>query len=146
MNNKIGFEIPLNAIGISLIITVLLALVNIGSNTAFNSVVSLQISCLFISYFISVSCVLIRRITNQPLPPSRWSMGRLAIPVNILALMYIAFVFVMTLFPLAVPVVPKTMNWAALIWGVIVGFAVVNYLVHGRKVYKGPVVQVSKEY
>jgi choline transport protein len=72
-------------------------------------------------------------------------MGRLAIPVNIIALIYIAFVFVLTLFPTATPVVPKTMNWAALIWGVVVIFTLINYVLHGKRGYQGPVVHVRKE-
>lgn len=103
-------------------------------------------SSLFTSYFISIGCVLLKRLKGQPLPLSRWSMGKLAIPVNSLALMYIAFAFVMTLFPTTTPVVPQTMNWAALIWGAVVMIALVNYVLYGRKIYEGPVVYVKKDF
>jgi choline transport protein len=146
VNTKVGHELPLNAVIVSLGITVILALINLGSTAAFNSVVSIQISSLFTSYFISISCILIKRIKGEPLPPSRWSMGRLAIPMNILALMYILFVFVMTLFPTALPVSPVNMNWAILIWGTVVLFAIGSYFVHGHKTYQGPVVMVNKNF
>jgi len=142
---KVGVEIPLNAVLLSLSITVLLALINIGSTAAFNSVVSLLVSSLFTGYFISIGCILLKRLKGEPLPPSRWSMGRFAIPMNMLALTYIAFALIMSFFPIAKQVTPVTMNWSVLVWGVIVGGATIIYFVQGRYVYKGPVVYVNKE-
>ena len=143
VNTKVGHELPLNSVIFSLGITIILGLINLGSTTAFNSVVSIQISSLFTSYFISISCILIKRLKGEPLPPSRWTMGRFAIPMNILALLYIIFVFVMTLFPVALPVTAENMNWAVLIWGFVIIVALVSYVLHGRKVYDGPVVHVT---
>jgi choline transport protein len=142
---KVGTEIPLNAVLLSLSITVLLALVNIGSTAAFNSVVSLLVSSLFSGYFISIGCILLKRLRGEPLPPSRWSMGRLAIPMNIISLLYIAFALIMSFFPIAKAVTPVSMNWSVLVWGVIIGAATIMYWVQGRYVYKGPVVYVNKE-
>jgi amino acid transporter len=142
---KVGTEIPLNAVLLSLSITVLLALINIGSTAAFNSVVSLLVSSLFTGYFISIGCILLKRLRGEPLPPSRWSMGRAAIPMNVIALLYITFALIMSFFPVARVVTPSSMNWSVLVWGCIVGFSTLTYFYHGRHVYKGPVVYVNKE-
>ena len=143
---RLGTEIPLNAVILSLFITVVLALINIGSTAAFNSIISLLVSSLFTAYFISISCILLKRIRGEPLPPSRWSMGRFAVPVNIIAILYIVFAFVMSFFPTAKQVTPVSMNWSVLVWGVFVIFSIIVYFVQGRYVYKGPVVYVNKDF
>jgi choline transport protein len=142
---RVGTEIPLNAIILSLSITVVLSLINIGSTVAFNSVVSLLVGALFTSYFISIGCILLKRLRGEPLPPSRWSMGRFAIPMNLIALGYIGFAFVMSFFPPTKSVTAATMNWSVLVWGVVIILATISYLFHGAKSYKGPVVYVNKE-
>jgi choline transport protein len=141
---RLGTEIPLNAVLLSLSITILLAIINIGSTAAFNSIISLLVSSLFTAYFISISCILIKRIRGEPLPPSRWSMGRLAIPCNIIALLYITLAFVISFFPIFKQVTAVSMNWSVLVWGVVFFFATIIYYVSGRYVYKGPVVFVMK--
>ncbi|KAF2116026.1 hypothetical protein BDV96DRAFT_621122 [Lophiotrema nucula] len=61
-----GKEIPLNAILLSCAIAVLLVLINIGSMTALNAIILLQVVSLMFTYACSLSCVLYRRgpLTN----------------------------------------------------------------------------------
>ena len=143
---KLGTEIPLNAVILSLFITVLLALINIGSTAAFNSVISLLVSSLFTGYFISIGSILLKRLRGQPLPPSRWGMGRLAIPINILSLFYIAFALIMSMFPIFNHPTAVNMNWSVLVWGFILIMATVIYIVSGRHIYRGPVAYVRRDY
>ncbi len=141
---RLGTELPLNAVLLSLSITILLAIINIGSTAAFNSVISLLVSSLFTAYFISISSILVKRLRGEPLPPSRWSLGRFAIPCNIVALLYIILAFVVSFFPIFKQVTAVSMNWSVLVWGVIIIFATIVYFVSGRHIYKGPVVLVMK--
>lgn len=141
---SVGLEIPLNAVIGSLFITVILALINIGSTAAFNCIVSLLVSSLFTSYFISIGCILLKRLKGEPLPPSRWSLGRLAVPLNIFALVYMLWSFIMSFFPVYAVVTALNMNWAILIYGVVMLFAFAMYFTHGRKIYEGPVVKVRE--
>jgi choline transport protein len=144
--SNLGTEIPLNAVLVSLSITILLAVINIGSTAAFNSVISLLVGSLYTGYFISISCILIKRIRGEPLPPSRWSMGKFAIPMNVLALLYITFALIMSFFPITKVVTPASMNWSVLVWGVVLIFALIVYFINGKHIYKGPVVYVNKEW
>ena len=141
---RLGTELPLNAVLLSLSITVILAIINIGSTAAFNSIISLLVSSLFTAYFISISSILLKRLRGEPLPPSRWSLGRFAIPCNIIALMYITLAFVVSFFPIYKQVTAVSMNWSVLVWGVVIIFSTIVYIVSGRHVYKGPVVFVMK--
>lgn len=87
MNNTV--HIPVNATILTLLCTVALSLINLGSNAAFNAILSLQLSSLNASYAICISCVMVRRLRNpQSLPPARWSLGRWGLPINIVATAY----------------------------------------------------------
>lgn len=72
----IGTPIPLNAIILSLFITIIVSLLNLGSATAFNSIVGLLSGSGGVSYTISIGCVLWRRLFGKPLPSSPFSLGK----------------------------------------------------------------------
>lgn len=120
----------------------LLSLINIGSSVAFNAIMSLGTAALLSSYLISISCVRLRRWRHQPLPPARWSMGRFTPFVDTVSLLVLAIVFVFTFFPLTNDTAPSEFNWAIVIFGAVVVFALGYYALHARKVYKGPVTRV----
>lgn len=140
-----GSNIPLNAVLVSLTVTALLSLINIGSSAALNAILALTTVSLLCSYMIVISCVLLKRLRGEPLPMRRFNLGRAGIVVNILALCYLAPIFVFSFFPAATPTTPTAMNWAVVMFFAIMGFATVYYFVHGRKVYVPPVALVKRE-
>ncbi|GAB1206825.1 hypothetical protein APSETT445_005527 [Aspergillus pseudonomiae] len=80
-------RLPVNAIGLSCVISGLLALINIGSDTAFHAIISLNVAALMWTYVVSIGCLLYRRLScPDTLPPQRWSMGKYGIWVNAAAL------------------------------------------------------------
>jgi choline transport protein len=104
------------------------------------------VAALISSYIISISCITIKKLRGEPLPPSKWSMGRYGIVVNIISVFYLILIFIMSFFPLATPVDPETMNWSSLIYGAVVIIALFYYFVWGKDYYKGPVVHVKPIY
>jgi len=140
-----GWNIPLNAVLVSLVVTTLLSLINIGSTAALNAILALTTVSLLASYMIVIGCVLLRRIRGQPLPASRFSLGRWGLVVNIIAMCYLAPIFVFAFFPAATPVTPETMNWAVVMFAGILGFAVIYYFAVGRKHYVPPVALVRRD-
>jgi choline transport protein len=52
---------------------------------------------------------------------------------------------VISFFPLFAAVTAQTMNYGVVMFAGVAVIAMVNYLVHGRKVYKGPVVYVNRD-
>ncbi|OBT68100.1 hypothetical protein VE03_01538 [Pseudogymnoascus sp. 23342-1-I1] len=141
---KPGWNIPLNSVLVTFLITTLLSLINIGSHVAFNAIGSLAVSALLATYMISFICLIIRRLTGDPLPPRRWSLGRYGIFVNIGAVLYLSVVWVFIFFPVETPVTPETMNWNAVMFGSTMIFAVGYYFAVGRKVYTAPVDKVKR--
>lgn len=78
-----GQNIPLRAVMVSLCVTTLLSLINIGSDVALNAINSLAGVSLLTSYLITLGCLIWRRLCGPPLPPRKWSLGRLGLPINI---------------------------------------------------------------
>jgi choline transport protein len=136
--------IPTNAIWLSLSISCLLNLIVLGSTTAFNALISLQVVALMATYMISISCVLWRRIKcPETLPLCRWSLGRAGIAINIIALLYAAFAFFWCFWPSTTPVDLDTVNWSPVMFVGVMVIAMVLFVFRGRKVYQGPVVTVE---
>ncbi|KAK2764533.1 hypothetical protein FQN54_009228 [Arachnomyces sp. PD_36] len=140
-----GWNIPLNAVIVSLIITVLLSLINIGSDVALFAIVSLTITSLMTSYIITISCLVIKRLRGQPLPPHRWSLGKYGLAINIGALAFLIPLFVFAMFPLTAEVEPATMNWSVVMYGGMLIFSTAYYWLGGRHTYIPPVALVKRD-
>ncbi|KAI7158396.1 amino acid permease [Hortaea werneckii] len=142
----IGTPIPLNSILFSLTILIILALINIGSTAALNTIIALLTSATSFSYALSISCMLLKRLRGQPLPPASFSMGRYSVPVNMFAVGYIITAAVASFFPVSVPVDAVSMNWSVVVFGGVLCIACVDYVFRGRKHYVAPVQHVEKEW
>ncbi|KAK0511157.1 hypothetical protein JMJ35_006709 [Cladonia borealis] len=140
-----GWNIPLNAVLVSLVVTVLLSLINIGSTVALDAIISLTIGSLVSSYIITVGCILMKRIRKEPLPARRWTLGRYGFAVNVCALLFLVPIFIFSFFPLATPVVASTMNWGVVIYSAMIIFATVYYFLYARHVYVPPVALVKRD-
>jgi choline transport protein len=140
-----GWNIPLRAVCISLVVSSLLACINLGSSTALNAINSLGGVSILTSYFITISCLIWRRVAGRPLPPRRWSLGRFGLAINIAALLFLLPVWFFAFWPLATPVTPANMNWSSTMFGGTISFALVYYAVRARHQYVGPVLQVKRE-
>lgn len=137
-------QLPVRAIVFSCVCTSLLALINIGSNVAFNAIISLNLVSLMLTYMTSIGCVLLRRIRHpELLPRARWSLGRWGVAINIGGLAYSTHAFFWCFWPNTTPVDVTSFNWALVMFGGLAMFAIGYYLFKGRYVYRGPVVLVE---
>lgn len=135
---------PFNSVYLSTLVAVLISLVSLGSSFAFNVIASLSLLALMSTYLLSIGCVLLRRVRGEALPPARWSLGRLGLPVNALAAAYAGFVVVMSCFPDAArPGRPLDANWAPAIWGAVILLSIVAYVFHGREHFTPPIVFIE---
>ncbi|KAK0620409.1 amino acid permease [Immersiella caudata] len=141
---KPGWNIPLNSVILTFIITALLSLINIGSVTAFHAIGSLALNAILGTYLISFSIMILRRFRG-PLPPHRWSLGKYGLFVNIGAAAFLLIVWVFVFFPLTPTVTPETMNWSILMFGCTMTFAVMYYVLVGKHTYKSPVDLIKRD-
>ena len=158
-------SVPLWSIAVATLIACLLALINIGSSTAFNDIISLSVAGLYTSYLITSSLLLYRRCTGGIKLPSDfpdphtdtntaaarlvWGPWRIpgvfGIVNNVFACIYLTIILFFSFWPPATPTTAQTMNYSSLVLGAMVIFSVGYYVVYARKSYMGPVVEVESE-
>lgn len=139
-----GYDVPVNSIIVSCLCACILHCINIGSAIAFNIILSMGTVALLTSYLTSVSSVAYRRIMGLPLLPSKFSLGRWGLPINIISILFCLIVFIFALFPPVPNPTPAEMNWAVAVYGGVLLIAFTYYTFWARKNYVGPVMYVRK--
>ena len=139
-------KLPLYSVGLSVLITMLLGLINIGSSAAFNAVASLVVSGYLGSYTLPMVLLLRRKIFNpSSVHYGPWTLGRgLGIFCNAFGLVWIAIVMVFSFFPaVRTGLTAQTMNWSCLLWGGTMIIGIVSYFGYLRGRYNGPIVETD---
>lgn len=140
-----GWNIPLPAVTVSLSISALISLVNLGSAVALNAITSLGAVAVLLSYFLTISTLVHRRLRGPPLPPRRWSLGKFGLIINIGALCMLAPIIFFLTWPLTTPVTAEYMNWSTTMLGGTLLIATVYYFVKARGEYTGPSVHIKRD-
>ncbi|KAL1652677.1 hypothetical protein SLS61_004657 [Didymella pomorum] len=138
------FGVPLNSSYVTIIFVLLLSLITLGSAVAFQQVLALGVSAMLTTYMISISCVALKRIRGEPLLPSKFNLSKWGLPINIIAVLFLFFLWIFAFFPTVPSPAPADMNWAILGYGSVIIFALVYYVFRGRYRYVGPVEYVRK--
>lgn len=139
----------------------LLALINIGSEVAFNDLVAMSISGLYLSYMMVAGLLLYRRCTggisnarssetaviNTVGGKLVWGPfhlpGIFGIAVNTFALIYMTIAVFFSFWPPSWEVTVTTMNFSVVgTFGTVI-LSLVYYVLRARNVYDGPVVEVE---
>ncbi|KAF2468871.1 amino acid transporter [Lindgomyces ingoldianus] len=126
-----GHNIPIRAISLVSVVIILLSLINIGSSTALNAILSLSTIALYISYIIPISCLVSMRlrvkntiyssagqaeISEERLVFGPWNLGQWGF----------------------LPLTVTTMNYAGPVFGFVLLFAGMDFIVRGRRNFVGP--------
>lgn len=88
-------RIPTNAIICTACFTLILSAILAGSPLAFNIIASLGAAAILGSYVVSIGTITYRRIKGYKMLKTQFSLGRFALPVNILALTFVTFAWVL---------------------------------------------------
>ena len=151
--------IPLYAIAVMAGVSCVIGLINIGSATAFNIVLSIGVNSLYASYVLTEALFLWRRVTGSIRHPNQMSSstwhanelvwGPFRVPgiwgilLNAFGVGYGIIVFIFSFFPTAVKPDAEHMNFSCLMTGAVMIFAVAYYLLYAKKLYTGPVVEIA---
>lgn len=133
-----NLHIPIRTILLTGLVNVCLGLIDIGSSTAFNAIVSLVVSSYLSSYLIPILLMIRRRVLNETVHFGPWHLGRWGLPINVIAACYTFVTVIFTFFPVAVPVTAENMNYSCAVYGGVVLLGLVYYGVWGRKIYRAP--------
>ena len=136
-------KIPINALLLVGAICCLLALINIASSTAFNALISLPTIALYISYFIPIFFLVIRKLQNRHPQYGPFKLGRWGLPINLYALAFIVYILTFLPFPVELPVTATNMNYAGPLVGAIILMALGDWFVSGRKRFEVPVARTA---
>lgn len=140
----------------------LLCLINVGSSTVLNDVISLVLQGFYTSYFLAISLLLYRRLRAEIEEPENeinvadpevktrrftwgpWRIkGWLGTLNNMAACVYLVFIWIWSYWPSSLHVDGEDMNYSCLVLGVVVIISIVYYFVKARKTYRGPIVEVD---
>ncbi|OAP59078.1 hypothetical protein AYL99_06376 [Fonsecaea erecta] len=139
-------KLPLYSVALSVLITLLLGLINIGSSAAFNAVASLVVSGYLGSYTIPIILILHKKIYNpSSIHYGPWTLGRrFGIFCNFFGLIWIAIVMTFSFFPsVRTDLTLQSMNWSCLLWGGTMIIGVTSYFGYLRGRYNGPIVETD---
>ncbi|KAL2424571.1 Choline transport protein [Exophiala dermatitidis] len=139
-------KLPLYSVGISVVITLLLGLINIGSSAAFNAVASLVVAGYLGSYTLPMGLLLHKKLFNpSSIHYGPWTLGRrLGIFCNAFGLLWIAITMTFSFFPsVRTDLTLQSMNWSSLIWGGTMLIGVASYFGYLRGKYNGPIVETD---
>lgn len=148
------YKIPIRSIALVGTVIMLLSLINIGSSTALNAILSLSTIALYTSYIIPITCLIFMRIrvkdkvydstaghaeiSEQKLVFGPWNLGRWGLWINIYGATYATLLIPFLALPSSLPLTATTMNYAGPVFGLVLLFAGVDYVVRGRASFVGP--------
>ncbi|PKX97799.1 putative GABA permease [Aspergillus novofumigatus IBT 16806] len=153
--------LPTYSILLTMTVCCLLGLINIGSSVALNAVVSMAVSGLYLSYLMVGSLLLYRRCTGAisqhdhgedgviNVPGAKLAWGPFHVPgiwgtaVNTYAVIYMVIVVFFSFWPSQMSVNKTTMNFSVVGTVGTILLALLYYVLRARKVYTGPVMEVS---
>ena len=139
------YRIPIRAISLVTLVIVLLSLINIGSSTALNAILSLSTWALYISYLIPITILLLKRVrTPHSITYGPFRLGRFGPLINTYAIIYGVFICIFLPFPPYRPVTKVNMNYAARVFVGVLLFGVCDWFLRGRKRFVGPLREVAE--
>jgi choline transport protein len=138
-------HVPYRAIGLVSTTVVLLSLINVGSSTALSAILALTTFSLYLSYLIPIILILIKRFNRSdpnPIKFGPWTLGKLGAWVNIYAIVFGILVCIFAPFPPIVPVTAVNMNYSGPVFGALMVFLILDWVIRGRKKYEGPLKEL----
>jgi choline transport protein len=140
-------KVPVRALWLPIAIVSLLSLLNVGSTaaTAFSAFTSLSSLGLYTSYIIAIAVLLHARLTGVlgDGPAARvhyaeWRLPRnLAVPINVYALLWTAYITIYLPFPTTYAVTSTNMNYSLPIYAAVLLFATIAWFGWARKLWPG---------
>lgn len=131
---------------VSVVLLIVLALINLAGSLIIQIIIGLGGGAIGSTYIISISCVLWRRLfSDKPLPPAKFSLGRLGVPINMIAIAYQTMATTIGFFPVYNHPDVQGMNWSVVVCAAVAILCAINYYLTGKRKYRGPVVKILKD-
>ncbi|KAL4936578.1 hypothetical protein BDV06DRAFT_227756 [Aspergillus oleicola] len=140
------FKIPLRALFLVSSCIFVLSFMQTGSTAAFNAILSLSTLGLYISYLFPLIFLVLARVTKggMDVPKGVFSLGRLGLPVNLVAILFATYFSIFLPFPPTLPVTDENMNFSGPVLGFIMLVSIVDWAFRGRHKWTGPTMRYPR--
>ncbi|CAK7207251.1 hypothetical protein SEUCBS139899_010061 [Sporothrix eucalyptigena] len=133
-------HVPARSVVLVGALQILLGFIYIGSETAFNAVLSMAIIGMYASYLLPIVVMLLhgrQKLSTSDYGPFR--LGRpLGIVLNLISIAWMCLVIVFSTFPGSIPTTASTMNYSIVVMAGWLLFGFVYYLFSGRGKFQVP--------
>jgi amino acid transporter len=126
-------DVPVWAILASALMQCIFVALLFGSSAAFFTVLSVATTGLFLSYLIAICVAMFNR--KHFVTERAYDLGKMGIPCNIIASVYLIFICIFFFFPTYMPVSGSNMNYASAAVGIIAVVGLLCWFLGGRKTY-----------
>uniref|UniRef100_A0A0E0CCV9 Amino acid permease/ SLC12A domain-containing protein n=1 Tax=Oryza meridionalis TaxID=40149 RepID=A0A0E0CCV9_9ORYZ len=134
-------EVPINAVWLSVVVAFIMALTSLGSQVAFQAMVSIATIGLCISYALPIFF----RVTTArgSFVPGPFHLGKCGIVVGWAAVLWVAAVTVLFSLPVAYPVAEETFNYTPVAVGGVLLLTVGAWALRARFWFQGPITNTD---
>lgn len=127
---------PIYAVWFNVIFAMVVGLLYIINETAFNAIVSVNTIASSMAYFIPIALKL--TVARKKFEHGPFHLGPFSDFINIISLIWILLTSVLFVCPTEYPVTPDNMNYAIVVFVGVLGASVVYYHFRARKWFNGP--------
>ncbi|KAI9338414.1 amino acid permease-domain-containing protein [Pilaira anomala] len=127
---------PVWAVWANIIFAIIVGLLYIINETAFNAIVSVNTIASSMAYFIPIALKL--TVARKVFKHGPFHLGPFSDIINIISLIWILLTSVLFVCPTEYPVTPQNMNYAIVVFGGVMGISVAYYHFRARKWFTGP--------
>ena len=133
---------PTNAIWLAAIGALILGLPYLWNSTAYAAVTSIAVIGLYVAY---VMPTFLRLRLGSAFNRGPWHLGRWSTPIGSIAVAWVVIITILFMLPTQSPITWSNFNYTVIAVVVVLGFAVIYWLVSARKWFTGPRVQGTAE-
>ena len=133
---------PTNAIWLAAIGALILGLPYLWNSTAYAAVTSIAVIGLYVAY---VMPTFLRLRLGSAFQRGPWHLGRWSTPIGSIAVAWVVIITILFMLPTQSPITWSNFNYTVIAVVVVLGFAVIYWLVSARKWFTGPRVQGTAE-
>ncbi|KAF0898574.1 hypothetical protein E2562_008161 [Oryza meyeriana var. granulata] len=134
-------EVPINAVWLSALISLCMALPSLGSLVAFQAMVSIATIGLYVAYALPI----LFRVTlaRKHFVPGPFNLGRYGVAVGWAAVLWVATITVLFSLPVTYPITKDTLNYTPVVVGGLFLLVLSSWLVSARHWFKGPITNLD---
>ncbi|KAL6613818.1 hypothetical protein ACP70R_036088 [Stipagrostis hirtigluma subsp. patula] len=134
-------EVPINVVWLSVAVAFVMALTSLGSQVAFQAMLSIATIGLYIAYALPIFF----RVTTarKSFVPGPFHLGKYGVVIGWVAIAWVALVTVLFSLPVAYPVAKDNFNYTPVAVGGVLLLSVGAWVLHARFWFQGPITNVD---